>query len=136
LDLVRLGILAYGVSPFDDHSASDLGFAPVLTFSAPVLSISDSELTLGVGFDHGLLRPLEQATVTLGGDDFTLVEMGAESSTWRVQGSAPRYSPGDQVALFGADAAVSVEEWATWCHTIGDEVLAKLSSSLPRTLVD
>jgi len=135
LDLVRLGILAYGVSPFDDHSASELGFAPVLTLHAPVLSISDSQLTLGVGFDHGLLRPREQMTVALGGEDFTLVEMGPESSIWRAQGDVPRLSPGDQVALFGADAAVSVEEWASWCRTIGDEVLAKLSSSLPRTLV-
>jgi len=136
LDLVRLGILAYGVSPFDDHSASDLGFAPVLTLHAPVLSISDSQLTLGVGFDHGLLRPREPVTVSLGGKDLTLVEMGPESSSWRAQGGAPDLSPGEQVALVGADAAVSVEEWASWCHTIGDEVLAKLSSSLPRTLVD
>jgi len=136
LDLVRLGILAYGVSPFDDHTPSDLGFAPVLTLYAPVLSVSGSELTLGVGFGHGLLRPLEQAIVTLGSEDFTLVEMGPESSTWRAEGGTPAFAPGDRVALFGADSAVSVEEWASWCHTIGDEVLAKLSSSLPRTLVD
>jgi len=75
-------------------------------------------------------------TVSLGGKDLTLLEMVPESSSWRAQGGAPDLSPGEQVALVGADAAVSVEEWASWCHTIGDEVLAKLSSSLPRTLVD
>jgi alanine racemase len=136
LDLVRLGILAYGVSPFDDHTAQELGFHPVLTLHAPVVATEKEHVILGVGWKHGLLHPIEPASITVGGGRFTLVDMAAESSTWRAEAHTSLPEPGTLVAIIGAESDVSVEQWAMWCHTIGDEVLAKLSPALPRTLVD
>lgn len=136
LDLVRLGILAYGVSPFDDHSAQDLGFEPVLTLFAPITTIDPSgSVSLGVGFSHGLIVPTQQATISIGGADYVLRDVQAESSTWAPVSEAGLVQAGGMVPVFGRGAAVSVEQWATWCHTIGDEVLAKLDSSIPRELV-
>ncbi|MDF2441967.1 MAG: alanine racemase, partial [Subtercola sp.] len=38
-DMVRFGIAAYGVSPFDDETAVELGLRPVMTLVAPVVSV-------------------------------------------------------------------------------------------------
>lgn len=136
LDLVRLGILAYGVSPFDHHTARDLGFEPALTLWAPVIAQENDLLTLGIGFGHGLMRPHVEATIVAGGSRYRLVELGPETSTW-----APLSAPGnitveDEVAVFGREASANAETWAGWCETIGDEVLSKLSAHLERALVD
>lgn len=136
LDLIRLGILAYGVSPFDDHNAQDLGFEPVLTLFAPLTSIDLSgNVSLGVGFSHGLIVPAQQATISIGGADYVLRDVQAESSTWAPVAEAGLVQAGEMVPLFGRGTTVSVEQWAIWCQTIGDEVLAKLDSSIQRTLV-
>ena len=136
LDLVRLGILAYGVSPFDDHTATDLGFEPVLTLWAPVIAQSDGVLTLGIGFGHGLIRPHQDASIDAGGANYRLVELGAVTSSWAPIDTPGRVDVGDEVAVFGRGAKASAETWAEWCGTIGDEVLSKLSAGLERNLVD
>jgi alanine racemase len=136
LDLVRLGILAYGVSPFDAHSAQELGFEPALTLWAPVIEHQDNRLSLGVGFGHGLMRPHRDGTMRAGGAIYRLEELGAESSTWLAVDSPGEIDAGAEVAIFGAEAMASAEEWAGWCGTIGDEVLSKLSPQLTRALVD
>lgn len=135
LDLVRLGILAYGVSPFDNHTARELGFDPVLTIYASVVRHEGSRVVLGGGFGHGLLRPVETATLPLPGATLTFAEMSADTTAWEVTGgNLPEI--GQVLPLFGAHATVSVETWASWCHTIGDEVLAKLKPTLPRRFED
>lgn len=136
LDLVRLGILAYGVSPFDAQTAQDLGFEPALTLWAPVIAHDDERLTLGIGFGHGLMRPHSEATVDAGGGSYRLVELGPEMSTWAPLGLPGEIEAGDNVAVLGREAKANAETWAGWCGTIGDEVLSKLSTWLERTLVD
>jgi len=137
LNLIRLGILAYGVSPFDDHSAEDLGFSPVLTLSAPVEKVADNgDITLGVGCSYGLLPPVDTATISISGVDYTLTEVQPTTTTWSPVSGTANVAVGDMVPVFGAKASVSVERWATWCHTIGDEVLAKLGPDIPRVLTD
>lgn len=137
LDLIRLGILAYGVSPFDDHTAEDLGFSPVLTLSAAVEKISDNgDITLGIGCSFGLLPPVDTATISINGCDYTLTEVQPTTTVWSPVADHADVQMGEMVPVLGAHASVSVEQWATWCHTIGDEVLAKLGPSIPRTLRD
>ena len=38
-DLVRFGIAAYGISPFDDTTGADLGLVPVMRLEAPVTEV-------------------------------------------------------------------------------------------------
>lgn len=135
LDLIRLGILAYGVSPFDDHTAQDLGFSPVLTLLAPVEKIANNgDIMLGIGCAYGLLPPVETATISIRGVDYTLTEVQPTTTMWSPVSGAAHVVVGDMVPVFGAHASASVEQWATWCHTIGDEVLAKLGPAIPRAL--
>jgi alanine racemase len=135
-DLIRLGILAYGVSPFDEHSASDLGFSPVLTLAASVDHVTeDGAITLGVGCSHGLLPPVERATISIKGVDYTLTEVQPTRTMWSPVSEPADVQVGEKLPVVGAGASCGVEQWATWCHTIGDEVLAKLSPAIPRIFV-
>lgn len=137
LDMVRLGILGYGVSPFDDHTAGDLGFQPVLTLWAPVSECRpDGTLQLAVGFADGLLGPSPEAVISVATKPYRVIEVGPEHTVIRPLKDAAEVREGDQVAIFGAtEGAPSVEQWASWCQTIGDEVLAKLHPSIERRLV-
>jgi len=135
LDMVRLGILAYGVSPLSQKSAHDLGFRPVLNLYAPITAVDDHTMTLAVGSAHGLLVPrATEAALEVSGVrcrvqrvelDHTIVERPGRVTV----------SPGDRVCVFG-EAGTSVEQWAAWCGTIGDEVLVHLSADIPRAWAD
>ncbi len=137
LDLIRLGILAYGVSPFDDHTAEDLGFSPVLTLSAPVDEVADNgDITLGVGCSDGLLPPVENAMISIKGHDYTLTDVQPSTTVWSPVSQPAAVELGEMIPVYGAHPSVPVEQWALWCHTIGDEVLAKLGPHIPRVLAD
>ena len=132
LDMIRLGILGYGVSPFADKSASELGFHPVLTLEAPVVDSDDHTLLLGVGYSHGLLPPVQQASITINGQTCVVDTVGAAQTRLRCDHPL-EVQPGDAVAVLGAaPGAASVEQWANWCNTIGDEVLVRLRPELAR----
>lgn len=137
LDLVRFGILGYGVSPFDDRQAQDLGFHPVLTLCAPLVDVSDHTLTLGVGFGHGLLPPHSpEASLTIAGRPFAISRVDAQETVVTGTTDGLDVAIGDQVPVLGAaPGAPSVEQWARWSHTIGDEVLVRLREDIPRRFV-
>jgi len=136
LDMVRIGIIAFGVSPFDDRSAKDLGFAPVMAARALITHVDEAAgtLTLGMGFGHGLM-PLPSATgwVSWQGTPLpiTSVELDHVVAELPETGSP---AVGDIVTLFGDPAHGSplAEDWATWAGTIGDEVVSALSPAVPR----
>ncbi|MEF1231491.1 alanine racemase, partial [Vibrio fortis] len=41
LDWVRPGIISYGVSPFVEQTAQDLGFQPVMTLTSHLIAVRD-----------------------------------------------------------------------------------------------
>src|SRR5690606_41035247 len=53
-DLVRFGIAAYGVSPFDDVDGPGLGLRGTMTLRAEVLAVTDGRAVLDVGAADGL----------------------------------------------------------------------------------
>lgn len=137
LDLVRFGILGYGVSPFDDRRAQDLGFHPVLSLFAPLIESGDGELTLGVGFGHGLLPPQSpEASLTIAGRPFAINRVAAERTILTGNTDDLDAAIGEQIPVLGAaPGAPSVEQWASWCTTIGDEVLVRLRADIPRRFI-
>ncbi|TPX01132.1 alanine racemase, partial [Schumannella luteola] len=54
LDLVRFGIAAYGVSPFDDVDGPGLGLRGTATLTAEVVAVDDGRALLDVGSADGL----------------------------------------------------------------------------------
>jgi alanine racemase len=141
LDLVRIGIIAYGVSPFDDRSASDLGFQPVMSVHARVISHSSdgTRATLGMGFGDGLLPPLGgNGWVSHSGVRFRIEEIEADHMTIVAGTGDPLPAVGDSVTLWGDQGGASplAEDWASWSGTIGDEVVASLAHHVPRHFID
>lgn len=138
LDMIRFGILGYGVSPFDDHSAEELGFQPVLTLYAPVVHFTAETLHLGVGYHHGVLPPTTAgARLHIAGVWLEVVTVDARHTVLRGVLPDGAVHEGMMVPMLGAQApGASVEAWAGWADTIGDEVLVRLHPDIPRFFSD
>ena len=141
LDMVRIGIIVYGVSPFDDRTAQDMGFDPVMSVHAQVLSHSPGgdTATLGMGFGDGLLPPQDgRGWVNYDGVRYLIETVEADHLTIRSEADAPLPPVGEWVTLWGDSRGNSprAEDWASWADTIGDEVVASLAPHVSRKFID
>ncbi|RFA13452.1 hypothetical protein B7R22_12305 [Subtercola boreus] len=164
-DMVRFGIAAYGVSPFDDETAVELGLRPVMTLVAPVVSVKRVAAGHGVsyGFDYRTERETTLALVPLGYADGIPRASGGHGEVWidgRRHPVAGRVamdqimvdvgdavvSVGDEVIVFGEApqgfgaereraSVPTAEEWAGWAQTIGDEIVARVGPRVVREYV-
>lgn len=139
LDLVRVGISAYGVSPFDDRSAHDMGFAPVMSAHALVTSVDDerSEARIGIGYADGLLPlPADTGWVL---HDTQRLELRSVEADHCVVGLPSNHAVtlGDHVTLWGQPdkGSPSAEDWASWSGTIGDEVVSAMAHSIEHRFI-
>jgi len=136
LGLVRFGIAAYGISPFDDRSGADLGLRPVMTVRAPVLGVGDGLATVGIGSGHGIHPPaIGAAEALIAGERRRIARLDVD--TLAVDAAGLAVGEGDEVILFGSgdDGEPTAEEWARWAGTIGDEIVARMRR-LPRVYRD
>jgi alanine racemase len=138
LDLVRFGIAAYGVSPFDDVDARGLGLRPAMTLIGEVIAVHDSIAVLGLGSADGIPPSVlgasgSGAEVLLNGARASVTDVGVD--TMRVA-IAPGASAvvGDEAIVFGAgdSGEPTAETWAAWAGTIGDEIVVRASRRIPR----
>lgn len=135
-DLVRFGIAAYGVSPFDDIDGPGLGLRGTMTLRSEVLEVLDGRAVLDVGAADGLPPSVLSASgsgaeVLLGGRRARVLRIDVD--TLEVE-AAPETAAGDAALVYGPGAAgePTVEDWAGWAGTIGDEILARASRRIPR----
>ena len=136
LDMVRVGISAYGVSPFDDRSAEDMGFHPVMAARAMVTQIDATQqtVTVGMGYADGLLPlPPHTGWLDYNGHRGAIVSVEADHTVVSFD-SGDLLGVGSVITMFGEPESGSprAEDWATWGDTIGDEVLAGIASHVPR----
>jgi alanine racemase len=154
---VRFGIAAYGVSPFDDQTARDLGLRPVMTLTAPVASVK--RVPAGHGVSYGFAYRTEGETtlalVPLGYADGIPRIASGRASVWidgRRHPIAGRIAmdqfvvdvgdhpvePGDEVVVFGEGdrGEPTAEEWAGFADTIGDEIVARIGARVERVHVE
>jgi len=134
LDLVRFGIAAYGVSPFDDVGAAGLGMRPPMTMVGTVVAARDGIATIDLGSADGIppsvLGPSGSgAEVLLDGRRVAIVAIGIDTldvaADAALGAEALVFGPGDR-------GEPTAEDWATWAGTIGDEILARASRRIPR----
>jgi alanine racemase len=157
--MVRFGLAMYGLSPFADRSAADLGIRPALTLAVPVIGVKaiaagestsygytwraerDTRLALlPIGYADGIERiASNRVRVLLGGRlcpvvgrvamNAMTVDIGPDDGADSVA-----VSLGDEAVLFGDAAAghPTVADWADATGTITYEVVARLSHRLPR----
>ena len=128
-DLVRFGIAAYGSSPFDDVDARGLGMRAPMRVVATVIASRGGRSELDLGSADGIPANAADAHVLLGGRRVPVLEVGIDTMTVGAEAS-----PGDEAIVFGPgdDGEPTAEEWAAWAGTIGDEILARASTRIPR----
>jgi alanine racemase len=128
-DLVRFGIAAYGSSPFDDQTAADLGMRPPMTMYGTVIDAADGFATFDLGSADGIPPLLLAAEILVAGRPARVRAVDVDTTT--VEGEA---EVGDEVIVFGPGdrGELTAEQVAAWSETIGDEVLARASTRIPR----
>lgn len=137
LGLVRFGIAAYGISPFDDQSGARLGLRQVMAMRAPVSSLLDGVATVVLGSADGIQVPaIGKAQVAIRGRRYPVLALDVDTLTVDVAHSS--IAVGDDVTIFGPGDAgeATAEEWAAWGETIGDEIVARASERLPRVYLN
>ncbi|GGA57860.1 hypothetical protein GCM10011490_04660 [Pseudoclavibacter endophyticus] len=136
--VVRFGIAAYGISPFHDRSAGDLGLAPVMSLETRVLHVADGRALISAGYGDGVQCPRDAQTLVRIGDRLArVVEVDVDTAVVDLSASGTEASPadaarGDTVVLFGGAGAPTAEEWAERCDTVGDELVTGVTARVPR----
>ena len=152
-DMVRAGIMMYGLNPSDDIDKTCVTLKEVMTLKARISHVK--ELEAGRGISYGLkyvTSGVEKiATLPLGyADGYTRMLTG--KSQVLVQGkrvpvvgricmdqcminvTGLDVKPGDAVTLFGGDEPnkIWIDEVAAWLGTINYEVVCMIDKRVPR----
>lgn len=153
-DLVRPGIALYGMTPdpgLGDHR--HFGLRPAMTVSANVTVAKRVPGGDGVSYGHTYVTPGETTLIDIpiGYADGVPRAASSKAPVW-VNGAQFKVAgrvcmdqfvvdvgdlpvtAGDRVVLFGDDARgePTAQDWAQACGTISYEILARMSSRLPR----
>ncbi|WP_111746323.1 alanine racemase [Salinisphaera orenii] len=144
-DVVRPGIMLYGSSPLNDHSAAELGLRGVMQLTAPIINRHrvaagepigygaqfvaerDTEIAVvGIGYGDGYPRHAPSGTpVMVGGHRCPLAgRVSMDMITVDVT-DAPTAEIGDVATLWGPD--LPADEIATAAGTIAYELFCRLT---------
>lgn len=157
---VRVGIAAYGLSPFIDKTSAQLGLVPAMTLRSEIVALRGVPAGTGVsyGFNHvcevattlalvpvgyadGMPRALNGngAWVTIAGEPRPIVgRIGMDQFIVDVGPLAGRVNLGDPVVLFGDPERgyPPIEVWSRLMGTINYEILVGIGSRVVRQAVE
>ena len=155
-DLVRIGIAAYGIEPDAGLAAlAGIPLRPVMRLRAQLANVKVVETGAGVSYGHTWHAPgpTTLGLVPLGyGDGIprqagNIAEVGWRGRRAPIRGRVcmdqfvvelgdpqVRAEVGEEITLFGAGDAgePTAAEWATWCDTIGYEIVTRIGARVPR----
>jgi alanine racemase len=155
LDLVRVGIAAYGIDPAPGIAAqAGVRLRPVMTLRSQLVNVK--KIAAGAGVSYGWTWTADRATtvglVPLGYGDGIPRHAGNRAEVGWAGGRAPirgrvcmdqfvvdlgpeaKPEPGAEVILFGPGdrGEPTAEEWAEWSGTIGYEIVTRIGLRVPR----
>jgi alanine racemase len=155
LDLVRVGIAAYGIDPAPGIAAlAGVTLRPVMRLRAQLVNVK--RISEGAGVSYGWTwtaqAPTTVGLVPLGYGDGIPRHAGNRAlvgwSGTRVPirgricmdqfvvelGAGRVAEPGDDVIVFGPGdhGEPTAGEWAAWCDTIGYEIVTRIGARVPR----
>ncbi|WP_241182310.1 alanine racemase, partial [Micrococcus luteus] len=155
LDMVRVGLGLYGLSPFADVTAAELGLRPAMSLVTVLANVkavpagqgvsygfrhvTAEPTTLGlvpVGYADGVPRVVEGTRVHVGGRTVPVVGRIAMDQFVVDLGPDATDAPGDAVELFGPASGIPVEEWAAAAGTINYELVTRIGGRVDRQHVD
>lgn len=152
-NMVRAGIMLYGLYPSDEVSKDNVNLKPVMEFKTKISSIK--QIKKGQGVSYGLIYKADHnqriGALAVGyADGFTRLltskgEVLVGSKRKKILGricmdqcmidlSNKKAKIGDEVSLFGGsrDNAISVDEVANKIGTINYEIVCMVSKRVPR----
>lgn len=129
-DLVRIGAFAYGIRPAGGPGEEELGIRPISGLVAKVTRMDGEGVWAGIGALDGLPSTLAGRLVvgTLEGPR-QMRRIGLEESLVEPWATA---SVGDEVAVLGAGAPLTVTDAAERIGTIGEEIALRFARTIAR----
>jgi len=151
LDMVRAGIILYGLYPSSEVDRSRLDLKPVMAVKSRITMIKELEENRGVSYGKVYItsQNTRVATVPIGyADGYTRTlsgraQMIAKNKKVPVIGricmdqcmidvtNVHTISTGDEVIIFGADT-VTADDLAEWIGTINYEIVCLIAKRIPR----
>lgn len=156
LDMVRPGIITYGLYPSTEVACSKLKLKPALSLKSTIAQIKrlppgtavsygcsyvterESTLaTLPLGYADGFSRILTDGEVLVGGRRVPVVGKICMDQCMVNLGDDMQAQAGDEVVVIGSQqqASISVEELADKLNTINYEIICMLKDRVPRIYV-
>jgi alanine racemase len=153
LDLVRIGIGAYGLSPLEGTTSAALGIRPVMELSAEIVSVKRVPRESGVSYGYTYRTGAETtlALVPLGYADgiprsaSSVAPVSINGETYRISGRVAMdqfvvdvgdadVAVGDRAILFGdpANGVPSADDWAEAAGTINYEIVTRIGPRVTR----
>lgn len=149
-DWIRPGIMLYGISPFANRSAQDLGLKPVMTLMSQLIAVNTVAAGESIGYGAAWVCPEDMRVGVVGmgyGDGYPrharpgtpiLVAGRRVPLIGRVSMDAitvdlrtlPNAKPGDPVTLWGDE--LPIEDVARAAGTIGYELTCKITNRVKR----
>lgn len=155
LDLVRPGLMLYGLSPRPEDQAITQALQPAMTLKARVAHVKQvapgfkisygstfttknetTIATIPVGYADGFFRILSNAGhMLIHGQRALIAGRICMDQTMLDVGHIPDVRPGDEVVIYGRQGKghISIDETARRCSTINYEIVASLMARVPRT---
>ncbi len=128
--LVRIGIAAYGISPFDDRDGQGLGLRRVMTLTAPVVEVQGETATISAGWADGVPQVASGiARISINGVLRQVTRVDAHHTDVVI--GSDGVDIGDEAVLWG-QGGPSAEQWADWTGTIGDEIVTSVPTHVRR----
>lgn len=142
-DMVRFGLVAYGVSSVKNVSAKELNIEPVMSVEADVVAIDRERQVarIDIGFGDGLCAvDTDQAHIVIGNGQYPICSVDVDTLEVCLEhagAETERIKVGDTAYVFGAGVhgEASITTWAQWCDTAEDEVMTRLASRVERVYV-
>jgi alanine racemase len=146
LDLVRIGIGAYGLSPLDDANSAELGLRPAMTLRSTIVAVApSSDADFGahsgivpLGYGDGI-PPQAAGRIHVTGSCGPLLVTRVESDHLVVEPVSAGADParGDVVTLFGdpTEGVSSADDWARAADTINYEIVTRLGDRVAREYI-
>ena len=151
LDMVRAGIILYGLHPSDVTDTGVIDLKPAMSLKAKITNVKDVEkgcsvsygrtyttdreskiATLSIGYADGYLRSFgNRAKVSVGGETFPVRgRVCMDQCMIDVTDAAASVRVGDEAELFGKN--ISVNELANIADTINYELICLIGKRVPR----
>lgn len=151
LDMVRPGVILYGMYPSDEVDKSRLDLIPAMTLKSTVTHVKEVEEGRGVSYGKEFItnKKMKIATVPIGYADGYLRKLAKEGKMI-VNGekvaiigricmdqcmidvtNVHTIDKGDEVIIFGREG-VTIDDLAMWLETINYEVSCVIGKRIPR----